>query len=148
MYRLEPFESKDEQILMELFISNMPDYFDPTEKPEFEKFLKDVKGKYWTCREENDYVGAGGYCEVEKGEARICWLMVQRQEHAKGVGRFMMERFKKLIEEEAYFNRITLKTTQHTDKFYEKLGYTTTRFEKDFWVKGLDLYFMELQLTE
>jgi len=146
-YHLRLYNLNDKDALMGIFRSNMPHYFDPSELEPFRDFLADIKGTYFVCVENNKQIGAGGYYETEKGEARICWLMVDGSMHGKGIGRFMMQEFYNKIKQTGKSDRITLKTTQHTDKFYETLGYKTTQFEKDFWVKGLHLYFMEMKLN-
>jgi len=98
---------------------------------------------YFILKEKDVFLGAGGYWAETTSEARICWLMIHRDYHIKGFGAFMMKKFEDLIKEEEKYTKITLKTIQKTALFYQKLGYTTTYFEKDYWAKGLDLYFME-----
>lgn len=129
--------------LIEIFKSNMPKYFDPSELAPFEGFLDEIQGDYFVCKVEGKTLAGGGYARIGESEARICWLMVANELHGKGLGRFMMQQFYDLVIADGSFSRITLKTTQHTDKFYETLGYKTTLFEEDHWVKGMHLYFME-----
>ena len=142
-YCLKTYNSNNKGAVIEIFRSNMPAYFDPSELAPFQKFLENIKGKYFVCELNDVVIGAGGYCEEEKGEARICWLMIHNSKHGNGAGRYMMQAFYDKIVEQKTFDRITLKTTQHTDKFYKTLGYETTYFEKDHWLKGMHLYFME-----
>ena len=136
-------KTEDEERLLEIFHSNVPKYFDVSEVAPFVEFLKKELTTYFVCLDKDHIVGAGGYMELELGEARICWIMVEAKLHGKGVGRFMMQEFAQKIRADKNYTRITLKTTQFTDKFYEKLGYKTTYFEKDFWIPGWHLYFME-----
>ena len=111
-------------------------------------FLESIIGQYFVCEIDEHLIGAGGYCEEGKGEARICWLMIHDSMHGKGAGSYMMQAFYDKVLEHKNFDRITLKTTQHSDKFYVTLGYETTHFEKDHWLKGMHLYFMEKDLKK
>lgn len=145
--QLRVFRPEDKIRVIAIFRSNMPQFFDPSELEPFQQFLDDIKGDYFVCLKEDTIIGSGGFYETEEGEARICWLMIDHSSHSKGIGRFMMEEFRTKVISNGNSNRITLKTTQYTDKFYEKLGYHTTYFEEDFWVKGLHLYFMERSIA-
>jgi N-acetylglutamate synthase-like GNAT family acetyltransferase len=145
-YRLRPFEDKDAPEAVSIFHSNLNDYFDPSEEAPFRHFLKNIRGKYFVCEQGNKVLGCGGYAHEQEGDARICWLMVDREVHASGVGRFMMDAFQQKIETEGVYHVISLQTSQHTDGFYEKLGYTTLYTKDDHWAPGMHLYYMEKQL--
>ena len=140
---IESYQPINKTRVMEIFESNVPKYFDAREKEPFNDFLDNIKGEYFIIRKDDLIVGAGGFCEESKGEARICWLMIDRESHFTGMGTLLMKEFEQRIEKRIEFERITLKTTQHTDKFYEKLGYKTQYTKNDFWFPGLHLYFME-----
>ena len=57
-----------------------------------------------------------------------------------------MQHLEKVIREKGMYQKISLKTSQLTDVFYKKLGYTTLFTEKDHWGEGLDLVYMEMEL--
>ena len=133
--------------VLEIFDSNVPDFFEVFERELFLDFLIKESENYFVLKEKAKIIGAGGYWPEAEAEARICWLMVHRNSHSRGFGAIMMNKFEELIIAERKYTKITLKTVQKTDQFYEKLGYTTTYFEKDHWAKGLDLYFMEKSIN-
>lgn len=145
-YLLRPFEDKDTLKALAIFHSNLNDYFDPSEEKPFQQFLKNVRGKYFVCEQNATILGCGGYAHEREGDARICWLMVDRSMHTSGVGRFMMEAFQQKIKAEGSYRLISLQTSQHTDGFYEKLGYSTLYTKDNHWAPGMHLYYMEKQL--
>jgi len=133
-------------MLLNIFDSNVPQFFDASERKPFEDFIDQKNKHYFIFKLKDIIIGAGGYWAETPNEARICWLMVHSDYHKKGVGRQMMNSFEEKIKGEGAFRSITLKTAQKTEKFYQKLGYTTIFFEKDHWAKGLDLYLMEKEI--
>ncbi len=134
--------------LLRIFDSNVPDYFDHSERQHFENFLNKMNCPYFVYLDQNEVIGAGGFVREKEGDARIVWLMVDRNKHSSGVGRAMMEFFEERIKAQKTYEVISLMTSQHTDVFYEKMGYKTTKAEDDYWAKGMHLRYMEKRLNE
>lgn len=138
--------------LMEIFDSNMPKYFDPTERQPFSDFLEDwkafykVESEYYVYLKGQEVLGAGGFLREKAGDARIIWLLVDQKVHSKGIGREMMTFFEEEIINRREYEMISLKTSQLTDIFYEKLGFETLESADDHWGPGLHLRYMEKQL--
>ena len=147
MQYIIPFHQEHKERLMEVFDSNAPGYFDPIERSQFEEFFAGFYGgDYFIYHEDDTIYGAGGFCTQNPGEARIVWVMVDEQKHGKGIGRTLMKYFEELIRARKEYQKVSLKTSQLTDVFYEKLGYKTLYTEKDHWGEGLDLVYMEMEL--
>jgi ribosomal protein S18 acetylase RimI-like enzyme len=132
--------------VLKIFDSNAPRYFDPTEKPDFEAFLKEDKEVYDVLLLEDKIVGAGGYGIEKLEEARICWYMIHSDSHKRGLGKLFLEEHLQRIKADKKFKKVTLMTSQYTDVFYEKLGFKTSYTKKDFWADRFDLYFMEMDI--
>lgn len=141
-----PFTKKHIADLLVLFEGNIPEYFDVSEKPQFENYLQKSPKNYFVSLEDGHIKGAGGYAFESAIEGRIVWLLVDRNKHSKGIGRELMNYFENEIKMDSKVELISLMTSQHTDKFYEKLNYITTRKEDNFWAKGMHLYYMEKQI--
>lgn len=147
MQNIIPFHPEHLSDVMEVFDSNVPSFFDPSEKAQFEDFFQSFYGgEYFIYHEDDTIYGAGGYCTQQPGEARVVWVMVDHQHHGKGVGRALMKYFENVIRAKGEFQKISLKTSQLTDEFYKKLGYKTLYTEDDHWGEGLDLVYMEMEL--
>ncbi len=143
MKKLVKYNLSYKKETLNLFDSNVPEFFDPTEREPFVDFLSKKLDSYYIYQLNDKVVGAGGYWNENTHEARICWLMIDRHCHKEGIGKYMMNQLHHMIKKEGIYNLITLKTAQDAEGFYKKLGYETTYFEKDHWAEGLDLYFME-----
>lgn len=129
-----------------LFDSNEPEHFDQSERHHFEEYLKRKKHSYWVVKADDQLMACGGY-ELEKpGDARIVWLMVDQIFHGKGIGRYLMSHIEDQIQQAAQFNKISLMTAQGANNFYEKLGYSTLKFEPKYWCDRFDLYYMEKEV--
>jgi len=147
MLNIIEYSSNNQNRVLEIFDSNSPKYFDPSERDQFIDFFKDLyRGKYYVGESNGRIVGCGGYCKQSEGEARIVWLMIDANFHGKKAGRELMLFFENEIVQSDQYQKITLQTSQLTDVFYEKLGYKTLFTKKDHWGEGLDLYFMEKPL--
>lgn len=147
MENIIPFHEEHISDLLQIFDSNMPKYFDPSERNQYIQFFESLyQGEYYVYHEDDTYLGAGGFCTQNPGEARIVWVMVDSKSHGRGVGKALMQFFEQRIRDRKEYSKISLQTSQLTDKFYEKLGYKTLYTKKDHWGEGLDLVYMEMEL--
>lgn len=142
-----PYKKEYLDSLLQAFDSNVPDYFDLTERPQFKSYIEEEPENYFVLKLNGELVGAGGFRLKSETEGRIVWLMVAAKYHGKSLGRELMEFLETEIMKNDKVDLISLMTSQLTDKFYEKLNYKTTRTEKDYWAKGMDLYYMEKEMN-
>ncbi|MEQ8908732.1 MAG: GNAT family N-acetyltransferase [Vicingaceae bacterium] len=150
-YCIRKYKTSDESALLAVFDSNVPEYFNPEERKPFLDFLQEgVNGQelYEVLELNGSVIAAGGYRIEKPGDARICWLMVERSQHQKGWGKCLLEGQMKRIEDSEHFNMISLMTSQHTDEFYEKMGFVRTDYKEDYWAKGMHLVMMEKSLKK
>ena len=80
---LRPYRTEDAPACLTVFDSNLPDYFDPTERAGFEDFLRDP-GQYFVIEHDGRVIGCGGI-RAEAPEARLTWGMVHREFHRQGL---------------------------------------------------------------
>ncbi|WMN11512.1 GNAT family N-acetyltransferase [Marivirga salinae] len=73
----------------------------------------------------------------------ISWDIIKPSEHGKGIGRKLTQHRIQHIHTRPDIETIVVRTSQHTYKFYEKMGFKLLKVEKDYWAKGFDLYEME-----
>lgn len=148
MIRFRPFEESDTAACLELFDSNVGLYFAPEEREEFSLFLKLPSCVYWVMERDGKTVGCGGYYIVpETRESGLCWGMVAKSLHGKGLGmRLLLERLNRIVGH-TEVNSINLDTSQHTFGFFEKLGFATEKITPNGYWPGLDRYDMRLDLN-
>lgn len=150
MITISPYLPKYKDALIEIFKSNIPLYFAEEELEHFINFIDQLDSPFWVVLKNNSIVGAGG---IGLNKSRkllttdtvtMCWGMIHRDLHKQGLGKALLE-YRIQQAKELYPNvKIALGTTQHTYQFFEKYGFKSVEFQKDYWAKGLDLYQMEL----
>lgn len=144
--RIRPYSATDYDVCCHLFDSNIPKFFDPSEKSDFESFLKEYAHEnYWVAEMGNDVVACGGIRIKPNGIGGLSYGLVRQDLHHSGIGRKLADfRIKKLLELPE-ISTIQLETSQHTYGFFEKFGFITTQIQKDYFGEGLDCYSMELR---
>lgn len=150
MITIKPYLPEHREALIEIFKGNIPLYFAEEELPYFTDFIDNLDCPYSVIFNNNEIVGCGG---IGLNKSRkpsnidtvsMCWGMIDHKYHKHGFGKKLLE-FRIQQSKELYPNvKIALGTTQHTFQFFEKYGFKTVEFQKDYWAKGLDLHQMEL----
>lgn len=127
-----------------IFLSNCPKYFAAFELPEFLEWLEKKDSEpYYIYKLNNRAVACSGiYVSHVDKEAGMAWGMVHNEHHGKGIGTEMTKLRILEIQNTYPSYAIRLKTTQHTFKFYEKMGFKVTRIDKDGFEAGMDRYWM------
>ena len=130
-----------------VFDSNVPVYFMPRERAEFTGFLDRLPGPYLVAEEPSGTVVAcGGYAvNGETGIADMCWGMVTRSHHGRGIGKHLLRLRMEGAKQDPAVRLIQLITSQHTREFYERQGFRLLSVEPDGFGPGLDQCKMEWQ---
>ncbi|RAK63534.1 GNAT family N-acetyltransferase [Hymenobacter edaphi] len=140
--RIRPYAAADEEAVVQLFRSNLAPYFVPAEEADLRAFLRGEVGTdglpYFVAELPGGpgLVAAGGYA-LNDPHAVLTWGMVERRLHGQGLGRTFTE-FRIRACQLAYPGRgIEIRTSQHTEGFYARLGFGTLTTEPDKWAPGL-----------
>jgi ribosomal protein S18 acetylase RimI-like enzyme len=144
-FKIRSYNSTDQLDILRLFRSNTPRFFDPSEENHLIEYLQNEIEEYFVVEINDEIVGAGGINYfLENRLARISWDMVCSDFQGKGVGYQLTQyRLDRLFLNNK-IDLIVVRTSQFTFEFYQKMGFKLERIEKDYWAKGLDLYYMEL----
>ncbi len=141
---IRPYIPSDQAAVLELFDANTPLYFDKTERKGLIDYLENEREDYFVVEEDEKLMGAGGInYELQTKTAVISWDIIKPSEHGKGIGRKLTEHRIQHINTKQEIDKIVVRTSQHTYKFYEKMGFKLLKVEKDYWADGFDLYYME-----
>lgn len=148
------YQPGDREACLKIFWSNMPRFFDASELAGLEKWLngrdagrlaygQTQEEYYYVVEEEGKVIGSGGFYIPREGKyANMTWGMVDNALHRKGIGRglllFRIEMIRKLFPGYS----IRLDTTQHSYRFFEKMGFEVVMITKDGYGEGLDRYDM------
>ena len=146
--RARPYTAADRSACLAVFDSNVPDFFTRAERAELEAFLDDLPGPYLVLEApDGDVVGCGGWAvEPLTDRADLCWGMVRRDLHGRGLGRRLAELRIAAVREAGAASVVALSTSHHTKGFYERLGFETVRVVEDGFAPGLHRCDMLLEL--
>jgi len=143
--KIKEYTAADKAACLAIFDSNMPQYFMPEERQQFEDWLdKEGREVYYVLIDNDEIVACGGiYEDTELKLVGQAWGMVLNSLHKKGYGKALtLHRIKEMDERFSHLEQ-HLGTSQHTAPFYEKMGYTTIEVIKDGFGIGLDYYKMK-----
>ncbi len=147
---IRPYQVADANACLSLFDSNVPEYFAPAERADFEQFLeRDAQScAYQLIEQDGRVVACGGLAIRPDGVAGFCWGMVERSLQRRGLGRQLSLARLQQARQNPNAKRVELSTSQHTQDFYARLGFSVTRVVVDGHGPGLDAVEMTLMLRE
>jgi len=130
-----------------VFDGNTPDFFAPSERAEYETFLRTLDEPYFVLEADSGEVVACGGVYVVGDRAGLSWGMVARPYHRRGVGRRLLEeRLEYLRAHHPEVTSVHVNTSQHTAGFFERFGFVTQKITKDAFAPGLHEHVMTLVL--
>ena len=142
----------NEQDCLSVFDSNVPFSFAAQERGTFQGFLKKLAlpYSYYVVKNDNEKIVACGGIKLELSNrlARLRWNMVKKEFHNQNIGTFLTLSRLYLICQSPSIQMVNLYTSQHSYRFYEKMGFVLQKIVPDGIVPGMDEYFMELKLDE
>jgi len=147
MITIRPYHPDDLKAALKLLDLNTPEYFAPEERPGYEKYLRERVGEDFVVEINGKVIGCGGVSYKADGHtAMFSWAMIHPQHQGKGFGRKLGEHRLEHIRSQPRFKTVVVRTSQFTYAFYQKLGFQLQKMEKDYWARGYDLYYMEMEL--
>jgi len=143
--KLRPYQSEDLDSVVDIFRSNIPKYFGPDEEPGLRNFLTDERlGDYYVADIDGETIGAGGIALNEDNTVSLCWGMLRSDYLNKGLGRELTEFRIHKAREKFGSLPLVISTSQHTQGFYEKLGFRLVSHQPDGFGPGIDICKMRL----
>jgi RimJ/RimL family protein N-acetyltransferase len=130
MLKIVPYKPSYLDRCIEIFRSNLEPYFSPEEENEYVRYLGTITedNRYFVVLDNTQIVAAGGFA-VQDETVRFTWGMVDRDQHARGYGSFLLEQRLNRIKELFPGLNISLDTSQHTLDFYKRQGFYPIRKE-------------------
>ena len=144
---LRAYTPADLPACLALFDSNVPQYFAPHERPEFEAFLQPVLAGYLVAEQAGRIVACGGWY-ARGDEARLCWGLVARGLHGQGVGRALLDARMQAVRDAPGVRAVSITTSQLSEGFFVKHGFEVTEREVDGLAPGLDRVEARRELQE
>lgn len=134
MSTIRLYTPADRAACLALFDSNVPEFFLPRERAEFEEWLhkpfdSGEDGEYFVLEDAGRVVACGGVWLSPHNDAcaaGLSWGMVARDAHRRGYGstllRFRLERLRELGA-----RGVHLDTSQHSAPFFARFGFREVR---------------------
>ena len=141
------YQKEDKMTCLNLLKSNQPLYFNHHDLYDFEEWLETGQMEtYWVLMQDHKAIGCGGiFINHELQEAGLAWGMIHHEYHQYGYGRRLVEfRLNEISKRVSY--PIKLCTSQHTYRFYEKLGFRIHKITLQGFDETLDRYDLILEL--
>lgn len=142
MNKIRKYTSSDKPRLLEIIRLNTPLYFAEEEEKLFSEYLDHKIEDYFVIEQNELVVGCGGV-NYNQTQGVLSWGMVHPNYHQQGFGKQLLQHRINLLKNTPSVDTITVRTSQLVFRFFEKNGFETIQYEKDFWAKGLDLYKMK-----
>ncbi len=145
---VRPYSSDDLPGCLTAFDSNVPEYFDPSERAEFTEFLAEDPWPYVVMENEGASLGCGGWDLEDGGKlASLTWGLVRNDLHKQGLGRFLLLYRLREVAKISGVERVRIDTSQQTAEFFRKQGFKVLSVEKDGYAPGLDRIEMMMKLA-
>jgi len=150
MDHIRPYTDQDAASCLALFDSNTPRFFTVGERSGFMRFL----GRYassWNfhvIERAGSVVACSGYAAGPgPATATLCWGMVDGVLHRQGLGTTLLMTRLDAIRRAGGIDEVLLDTSQHTQAFYSRFGFTVKQVTRGGYGDGLDRWDMGLSLS-
>ncbi len=134
---------------VEIFCSNIPQFFREHERTDFETFIDSSGCPYFVVERFHEIVGCGGYGIRDGSDsADLCWGMIASDYHGNRIGEYLLlARLNEIVTRENV-RAVCLTTSQHTEGFFQKFGFAIQNWVSNGIDDGLDDVKMQLDLTK
>jgi ribosomal protein S18 acetylase RimI-like enzyme len=136
----------DREGCLDVFNSNIPEFFSESERDDFIDFLNRLPGQYGVVVDAaKRIVGCGGIARSRSNPhgADLTWGMVHRSLHRQGIGRVLTRERLAWADQMPTVSVVYLNTSHLTEGFYEKFGFQTVKRISNGYREGLDRCDME-----
>lgn len=145
---IRPYQADDADALLTIFRKNVPNAFGAEEVTEYEQFMRTLDLPYFVAEHDGRVVGASGYYVPPDNEpSRIVWILSDPAANGLGIGSALMNHCLDAIRQQAPDRIIECRTSQVAYRFFERFGFQVQYTKPDYWVPGLDLYYMTKNWT-
>ena len=141
---IREYETTDKNEVINIIRLNTPKYFAVNEEEDFNRFLETERELYFVLLYDQKIVGCGGInFEDHKTTGIISWDILHPDYQRKSLGTKLMKHRIDKLNAIGGIQKIIVRTSQVTYKFYEKQGFELFETKKHYWADGFDLYNME-----
>ena len=141
---IRSYSVKDKAAVLNLMELSTPKYFAVSEKPDFENYLEHELELYFVIELHHQIIGCGGInFESNQTIGIISWDIIHPEFHGKKLGTQLLHHRLAILNDLKHIEIVIVRTSQHTDQFYQKNGFQLVEIVPNYWAEGFDLYYME-----
>ncbi|MCZ2222679.1 MAG: GNAT family N-acetyltransferase [Chitinophagales bacterium] len=146
---IREYEPSDKNDVINLIKLNTPKFFATDEEEDLKKYLETERELYYVLLYDEKIVGCGGInFSDDKTIGKISWDIIHPDYQGKSLGTKLLKYRIDILNSIKSIQKITVRTSQITHKFYEKQGFELFEIKKDYWAYGFDMYNMEYKNDE
>ncbi|HUQ90259.1 MAG TPA: GNAT family N-acetyltransferase [Bryobacteraceae bacterium] len=123
---LRTYQPADKDGCLAAFDSNVPAFFQTPDRAAIEAFLDEPPGTFLVLDHDGVVAGCGGYTFEHPDLASIRWLMVRRDLHGNGLGRFLLFSAMRKLTAEGDPAMLRVTSTPAAAGFFEKQGFRSS----------------------
>jgi len=144
------YRASDKEACLKTFESNTPQTFLANEREIFSKYLDNHSDGYLVVETaDGTPIACGGHViGLDGGAASLCWGMVHKDWHGKGLGKFLLTNRLSTLAQIPKMKLIRLDSSQHSVEFFMKWGFKTYRITQNHYGPGLHRHEMYLILDD
>ena len=140
--QIREYQPDDRDACMLIMQSNIPDYFHQGDLADFAQFLENIPGTFFVVEHPTaGLIACGGIAlgQASAAEAVLCYGMVTGTHLQQGIGQELLrKRLEFFLPRAPQVERIVVNTTQKTEGFFRKFGFSIVEREVDGFGAGLD----------
>ena len=147
-WKHRPYRASDKEACLRIFDSNSPTYFLANEREIFSQYLENHAEGYWVVETVDlSVIACGGFViGLDGGAASLCWGMVDKEWHGKGLGKFLLTNRLSALAQIPKMKLIRMDTSQRSVEFFMKWGFVTYRITQNHYGPGFHRHEMYLIL--
>ncbi len=143
---IRDYTPSDKDSVLALIELNTPKYFAESEKNDLENYLQNEIDSYYVLEIDAKIIGSGGInFDDSLTIAILSWDIIDPAHHGQSFGSQLLDYRLEQLKKIETIQKIIVRTSQLTFKFYEKHGFKTVEIRTDYWSKGFDMYLMVYQ---
>jgi ribosomal-protein-alanine N-acetyltransferase len=144
---IRPFVIGDKSAVMDMMQLHVPAYFHHDEIADFEHYLTNEIQHYFVVTFSDKIIASGGINLSEDLQTGfISWDIVHPEFQGQSAGSALLQYRIEFLQQQYAVQTIVVRTSQLVYPFYAKHGFVLKSTYPDFWAKGYDMYFMELDM--
>ncbi|MCK6590465.1 MAG: GNAT family N-acetyltransferase [Polyangiaceae bacterium] len=146
--RCRRYRPADRSAALGIFDSNVPESFLVSEREQFLAFIDGNLGPYLVVEDRaGSTIGCGGIAHTGPA-VTMCWGIVNRRYHRRGVGRFLLRVRLAMSAVLPGVTEVLMNTSNDAAPFFEREGFQTIKVTPNFYREGLHKHDMRFRLDD